>query len=89
MSLVGSSPRCFAVESNGTSDDFDELVSAVTTIAQSWCEHATDYADIETLVCQLPVDNCTFAAHDALAPYSGPYPMTLLVRAFLTEEVNG
>jgi putative transposase len=56
---------------------------------QSQCERATDYADIETLVSRLPIDHCTFAAHDSLAPYSGPYPMALLVRAFLIKEING
>jgi putative transposase len=73
----------------GTDNDLDELVAAVTTIAQSQCEHATDYADIESLVCRLPIDRCTFAAHDSLAPYSEPYPMALLVRAFIIEEING
>jgi putative transposase len=81
--------RCFGVESGGTGDGLDGLVSAVSTIAQSWCERATSYADIETLVCRLPIDQCTFAAHDSLAPYSGPYPMTLLVRVFLIETLNG
>src|SRR5699024_7906476 len=45
--------------------------------------------DIEMLVSRLPIDHLTFAAHDSLAPYSGPYPMALLVRAFLIEEING
>ena len=47
-----------------------------------------DYADIETLVCQLPVEHLTFAAHDSSAPYSGPYPMALLIQAFIVEKVN-
>jgi putative transposase len=81
--------RLIGLESEGTADDLDEFVSAVTTIAQSWCEHATDYTAIETLVCRLPIDHCTFAAHDAFAPYSGPYPMAILIRAFLIEEING
>jgi putative transposase len=59
------------LEAEGTADDLDNFVSSVTTIAQSWCEHTTDYyAAIETLVCRLPIDHCTFAAHDAFAPYS-------------------
>jgi hypothetical protein len=29
-----------------------------------------------------------FAVYDSSAPYSGPYPMALLVRAFLLEEIN-
>ena len=73
-------PRFFDLDSEGTDNDLDGFVAAVATIAQSQCERATDYADIETLVCRLPIDRCTFAAHDALAPYSGPYPMALLVR---------
>jgi putative transposase len=81
-------PRSFALEAEGTANDLDDVVTAVTTIAQSWCEHATDYADIETLVCQLPINQCSFAAYDAFAPYTGPYPMTLLVRAFIVEEIN-
>jgi integrase len=81
--------RCFAVESEGIGDDLDGFLSAITTIAQLWCERATDYADIETLVCDLPIDQWTFAAHDSLAPYSGPYPMAILVRAFIIETLNG
>lgn len=65
------------------------FVTDITTIAQSECNWCDDYDDIETLICQLPIDHCTFAAHDASAPYSGPYPMALLVRAFLIEEING
>lgn len=72
-----------------TDDNLGGFVGDVTTIAQSQWEHATDYADIETLVCDLPTDHLTFAAHDSLAPYSGPYPMAILVRAFLIEEING
>jgi hypothetical protein len=81
--------RSFALEAEAHGDDLDDVVTAVTTIAQSWCESATDYADIETLVCKLPIDQDTFAVHDALAPYSGPYPMALLVRALLVEKING
>jgi putative transposase len=80
--------RFCAVKVNGTGDTLDGFVAAVTTIAQSQCEHATDYADIETLVCQLPIDHLTFAAHDASAPYSGPYPMAIQVRACLLKELN-
>jgi putative transposase len=50
-----------------TDDNLDGFVADVTTIAQSQCEHATDYADIEALVCDLPTDHLTFAAHDSLA----------------------
>lgn len=82
-------PQLFAFEAKAQGDDLDDFVAAVTTIAQSWCERATDYAAIETLVCRLPIDQWTFAAHDVLAPYSGPYPMALLVRAFIIEEING
>ncbi|WP_273838232.1 transposase [Halococcus sp. PRR34] len=81
--------RFFDVEPSGTGDDLAGFVGDVTTIVQSQCERATDYADIETLVCRLPVDHCTFAAHDSSAPYSGPYPMALLVRAFIIGEING
>ncbi|EMA54539.1 transposase [Halococcus salifodinae] len=81
--------RVFDSESDGAGDDLGEFVADVTTIAQARCEHATDYADIETLVCDLPLDHLTFAAHDSLAPYSGPYPMAVLVRAFMIEEING
>lgn len=69
--------------------DFSGFISDITTIAQSRCEHCEDYADIETLVCQLPVDHLTFAAHDAFAPYSGSYSMVQLVRACLLKEING
>jgi putative transposase len=69
--------------------DLDGFVADVSTIAQSRCERCEDYTDIETLICDLPIDHLTFAAHDSLAPYSGPYPMALLVRAFLVEEING
>ncbi len=79
---------CFDVASEETNDDFDGLVATVTTIVQSQCEHPTDYADIETLVCRLPIDHLTFTAHDSLAPYSGPYPMALLMRAFIIKEIN-
>jgi putative transposase len=69
--------------------DFGEFISEVTTIAQSRCEHCKDYADIEMLVCRLPIDHLTFAAHDAFTPYSGPYPMATHVRACLIKEING
>jgi putative transposase len=78
-----------ALETEATDDELDTIVAAVTTIAQSWCERATDYTDIETLVCRLPLEQYSFATHDASAPYSGPYPMALLVRAFLIEDING
>ena len=81
--------RFFADDSDGTGDDLVGFVADVTTIAQSQCECATDYADIEALVRDLPIDHCTFTAHDSLAPYSGPYPMALLVRTFVIEEING
>jgi len=81
--------RFFNREVDGADDELDEFVADVTTIAQARCEHATDYADVETLVCRLPIDHLTFASHDSLAPYSGPYPMALLVRAFIVGEVNG
>ena len=76
-------------ESESVGDELDEFVADVTTIAQARCKHATDYADIETLVCDLPLDHLTFAAHDSLAPYSGPYPMAVLVWAFMVKEING
>lgn len=38
--------RFFNFESEGGGTDLDGLVSDVTTITQSWCEHATDYADM-------------------------------------------
>ena len=78
----------FDGESGGAGDDLGEFVADVTTIAQARCEHATDYTDIETVVCQLPIDHITFAANDSLAPYSGPYPMALLMRAFILKEIN-
>ena len=83
------SSRFFDIDSDGSSDDLDGFVSDVTTVAQSQCEHATDYADIEALVRDLPIDNLTFDSHDSLAPYSGPYLMAILVRAFIIEEING
>ncbi|UPM44879.1 transposase [Halocatena salina] len=79
----------FASNSDRASDTLGEFVSAVTTIARSWSKRATDYIDIETLVCDLPIDHLTFIAHDSSAPYSGLYPMSILVRAFLVEEING
>ncbi|GAA0472576.1 transposase (plasmid) [Halococcus dombrowskii] len=81
--------RFFDTESDGAGDTLDGFVSDVTTVAQSQCERATDYADIESLICRLPIDRCTFAAHDSSAPYSGPYPMAILARAFIIEEING
>jgi putative transposase len=81
--------RFFEDESDGSGDGLDGFVADVTTIAQSQCERCESYADIETLVYHLPIDHLTFAAHDSLAPYSGPYPMALLVRACLLMEING
>lgn len=89
--FVDSTPeqsRRFAVESDGTGDDLDGFISVITTIAQSQCERCEAYADVEALVCQLPIDHLTFAAHDSLAPCSGPYPMAQMVQAFLLEEIN-
>ncbi|WP_114578831.1 transposase [Saliphagus sp. LR7] len=70
-------------------DDLVGFVSDVTTIAQARCEHATDYTDIETLICRLPTAHLTFTAHDSLAPYLGPYSMALLIRACLLKDING
>ncbi len=84
-----TSPHLFAVDTGTSGGDLDDVVAAVTTIAQSWGEHATDYGDIETLVCRLPLDQCTFSSHDAFVPYSGPYPMAIHVRASLVKEING
>jgi putative transposase len=81
--------RFFEDESDGSGDDLDRFIADVTTIAQSQCERWETYADIETLICHLPIDHLTFAAHDSLVPYSGPYPMALLVRAFIIKEING
>jgi putative transposase len=67
----------------------ERLVADVAAIAPLWCEWSETYTDIETLVCRLPIDQSTFAAHDASAPYSGPYPMTRLIRACLIKEFNG
>lgn len=36
----------------------------------------------------MPIDHLTFAAHDSLALYSGPYPIALLVQACLLKEIN-
>jgi putative transposase len=82
-------PRLFDGDIDGSDADLDGFVTALRTIVQSQCEHAIDYTDIETLVCRLPLNQWTFAAHDAFAPYSGPYPMAMLLRAFLIEEING
>lgn len=38
--------HCFAVESDGTGDDLDRFISAITTIAQSQCERCEGYADV-------------------------------------------
>jgi putative transposase len=81
--------RFFEDESDGSGDALDGFVADVTTIAQSQCERWEGYADIETLVCHLPIDHLTFAAHDSLAPYAGPYPMAVHVRAGLLTEING
>lgn len=79
----------FGIEPEEIDDDLDGFVAAVTTIEPSQCERATDYAVIETVGCQLPIDRCTLATHDSLAPYSGLYPMARQVRAVLIEESNG
>ncbi|EMA55846.1 transposase [Halococcus thailandensis] len=71
------------------SDGLDGFVADVTTIAQSRCEHCEGYTDIEMVVCELPIDHLTFATHDSLAPYSGPYPLAIHVRATLLMEING
>ncbi|WP_202593574.1 transposase [Halococcus sediminicola] len=78
----------FDDKADGVGDDLGGFVADVTTVVQTRCEHCEDYADIEALVCDLPIDHLTFAAHDSLAPYSGPYPMALLVRACLLKEIN-
>lgn len=41
--------RFFDYESDEAGYELDKFVADVTTIAQARCEHATDYADIETL----------------------------------------
>ena len=79
----------FEGESDGSGDVLNGFVADVTTIAQSQCERWESYADIETLICHLPIDHLTFAAHDSLAPYSGRYPMAIQVRATLLMEING
>ena len=81
--------RFFESESDGSGDTLDSFVADLTTIAQSQCERAESYADLETLVCHLPIDHLTFTAHDSSAPYSGPYPMAVHVRAALLKELNG
>jgi putative transposase len=88
MRLVRPSSRLCILDSDEADDTIDGVVSTVTTITRSWCERATTYDDIEMLACQPPIDQYTFAAHDSLAPYSGPYPMALLVRAFIIEKIN-
>jgi putative transposase len=81
--------RFFEGKSDRNGDGLDGFVADVTTIAQSQCKRWDSYADIETLICHLPINHLTFAAHDGSAPYAGPYPMALLVRAFIIEEING
>jgi putative transposase len=81
--------RFFDSEFDGAGVALDGFVADVTTIAQSQCEHATDYADIGSLVCDLLIGHCTFAAHDLSTSYSGPYPMAIQVRACLLTELNG
>ncbi|MFC6964321.1 transposase [Halocatena marina] len=73
----------------GADDHLDRFVADVTTIVQSQCERWESYADIETLICHLPIDHLTFAAHDASAPYTEPYPIAIHVRAALLTEING
>ena len=80
--------RFFESVSNGSGDVLDGFVADLTTIAQSQCERAESYTEIETLICHLPIDHLTFAAHDASAPYTGPYPMAVHVRAALLKEIN-
>ncbi len=82
-------PRFFEGEPDGSGDGLDGFVADVTTIAQAQCERWKSYADIETLICHLPIDHLTFATHDSLAPYSGRYPMAVHVRAALLKELNG
>jgi hypothetical protein len=43
----------FSPESDRTCETLDRFVSDVITIAQSRCERATDYDDIEPSVCHL------------------------------------
>jgi putative transposase len=81
--------RFFDDESDGSGDVLDGFVADVTTIVQSQGERWESHADIETLICHLPIDHLTFAAHDSLAPYSGPYRIPILVRACLLKEING
>nr|WP_239640955.1 transposase [Natrialba taiwanensis] len=81
--------RFFEDDSDGGGDVLDGFVGDVTTIAQSQCERWESYADIETLISHLPIDHLTFAAHDASAPYTGPYPMAIHVRASLLKKING
>jgi putative transposase len=78
---------CSDTENRAT--DLNRLTADVATAAHSWCEYATSYTDIETLVCRLPINFRTFTVHDSFAPYSGPYPMALLVRALLIKKING
>jgi putative transposase len=80
--------RFFEAEPDGSGDALDGFIADVTTIAQSQCERWEGYADTETLICHLPIDHLTFAAHDASAPYAGPYPMAVHVRAGLLTEIN-
>ncbi len=73
----------------GADDHLDGFVVDVTTIAQSQCERWERYDDIEMLICHLPIDHLTFAPYDVSAPYAGPYPMAVHVRAGLLAEING
>jgi putative transposase len=81
--------RFFEDESDGSGDVLDGFVADVTTIAQSQCERWESYVDIGMLICHLPIDHLTFAAHDASAPYAGPYSMAVHVRAGLLTAING
>lgn len=89
MGLVRPSSRSVPDDFEKASDALYGFVTDVTTIVQSQRECITNYAEIETLLCRLPIDHLTFAAHDSFAPYSGPYPMVFLVRTFIIEKING
>jgi putative transposase len=54
--------RFFDGKSGEKSDALNGFVADVTTIVQSQCERATDYADIETLVSQFPIDRLCLIA---------------------------
>ena len=81
--------RFFEGESDRSGDGLNGFVADVTTIAQSQCERWESHANIETLICNFPIDHLTFAVHDSSAPYTGPYPMVIYVRATLLMEING